>query len=287
MPSLRAPLLANGPRQFRRDLGSITPPRRTFLASSRCTRSHYDTLAVPRNATRAQIKTQFYKVKCRALPVYRDRSKADSVPQLSKKHHPDLNDQSPSSVKEFQRLSEAYAVLGDDRSRRAYDSSMAPSSPTPSSSYTSGAAHESHGSSFSNSYYASTASERRARAKYAWEYSRRTQARPSGSNYHRPNPFASARESPEGSHASHFARMAAEAARRASAGASAKAAKAEQFVEEEERLRNDGALWRLFRVVGLFGLVFWLGSGFRVSADEGADGVDVRWDEMAPDDRQS
>jgi len=41
---------------------------------------------------------------------------------LAKKHHPDLNPGDPGATKRFQRLSEAYQVIGNDAKRQEYDS---------------------------------------------------------------------------------------------------------------------------------------------------------------------
>ncbi|MGN0330889.1 MAG: DnaJ domain-containing protein [Kineothrix sp.] len=41
--------------------------------------------------------------------------------RLSKKYHPDMNPESPEARKRFQEISEAYAVLGNEEKRKAYD----------------------------------------------------------------------------------------------------------------------------------------------------------------------
>ncbi|KAI0349266.1 DnaJ-domain-containing protein [Trametes cingulata] len=77
-------------------------PQPRFMPST--LRGHYQTLDIPKNATRNQIKASLYK--------------------LSKKYHPDVNDD-PNAKEKFQAVSEAYGILGDERKQRAYDRSLA------------------------------------------------------------------------------------------------------------------------------------------------------------------
>ncbi|KAI0357974.1 DnaJ-domain-containing protein [Trametes cingulata] len=119
---------------------------RAFSTRASCSLSgHYQTLDIPKNATRNQIKASFYK--------------------LSKKYHPDVNDD-PNAKEKFQAVSEAYAILGDERKRRAYDRSLASESAT---SY----AHPPHEAHPHWSYEG-----RRRGASHAWEYSRRPNTGP-------------------------------------------------------------------------------------------------------------
>ncbi|KAF9793486.1 DnaJ-domain-containing protein [Thelephora terrestris] len=106
--------------------------------------SHYETLTVPQNATKAQIKSSFYR--------------------LSKKYHPDVNGDPGAQVK-FRAISEAYSILGHDRERRAYDRTLvdAPVS-KPGYNYT--------------TFY-ETRRQRGPKATYAWEPRRSS---PSSSN---------------------------------------------------------------------------------------------------------
>src|SRR6188508_2196924 len=64
-------------------------------------RDYYATLGVPRGASAADIKKAYRK--------------------LARQHHPDVNKSDPAAEKRFKEISEAYAVLGDDEKRKAYD----------------------------------------------------------------------------------------------------------------------------------------------------------------------
>lgn len=78
----------------------------TFRDSSE--RSHYDTLGVPTNATKSDLKKRFYV--------------------LSKETHPDVasNRNDPTAADRFSRVSEAYAILGNDEKRKIYDRDVLP-----------------------------------------------------------------------------------------------------------------------------------------------------------------
>ncbi|KAE8233629.1 hypothetical protein CF326_g1332 [Tilletia indica] len=124
-------------------LGDGFTARRTFSTSRPCEArgvDFYSVLGVPRTASQTEIKRQFY--------------------QLSKKFHPDVNRDDDDAKRKFQEVSEAYATLGHERTRRAYDADRGSSSSSYSQYNTSGGA-------------SSMNAERRARAAYAWDYTRR------------------------------------------------------------------------------------------------------------------
>ncbi|KAH9968073.1 hypothetical protein BC827DRAFT_1170053 [Russula dissimulans] len=129
-------------------------PRRTFSATrAHHAANHYDTLSVPRNASRSQIKSAYYR--------------------LSKQFHPDINDD-PQAREKFLTFSEAYTVLGDDRNRRLYDRSLAASGDRSSH-------HHHYQPPPPYSHYATANETRRRTANYAWERRHRP---PAGSNPH-------------------------------------------------------------------------------------------------------
>ena len=64
-------------------------------------KNFYATLGVPQNATSDEIKKAYKK--------------------LARENHPDLNPENIEAEKKFKEISEAHAVLGDDRKRQEYD----------------------------------------------------------------------------------------------------------------------------------------------------------------------
>ena len=64
-------------------------------------KNFYATLGVPQNATSDEIKKAYKK--------------------LARENHPDLNPENIEAEKKFKEVSEAHAVLGDDRKRQEYD----------------------------------------------------------------------------------------------------------------------------------------------------------------------
>ncbi|GAC96430.1 potential mitochondrial ATPase [Pseudozyma hubeiensis SY62] len=158
-------------RSTRRPTSSPTHPspsntgsgsKRSFSTSSHLsarTIDFYSTLQVPRSATQAQIKSQFYK--------------------LSKELHPDVNP-SEDAKKRFQQVSEAYATLSHPKDRKAYDRQSSSASSSSSSSNYSGYGDNVGGG---GGYYYNSEDNinRRARATYAWDYQRRRKAQESAS----------------------------------------------------------------------------------------------------------
>lgn len=67
-------------------------------------KDHYEVLKVHRHADKKTIKKQYYR--------------------LSKQYHPDLNPNNAEAHKKFLEVNEAYAVLGNEASRRQYDYDM-------------------------------------------------------------------------------------------------------------------------------------------------------------------
>lgn len=64
-------------------------------------KNYYEILEVSRDASATEIK-RIYRI-------------------LAKKYHPDKNKDDSEAIKKFQEISEAYSILGDEKSRTEYD----------------------------------------------------------------------------------------------------------------------------------------------------------------------
>lgn len=218
------------------------------FASSSLLSNHYQTLDVPHNATKSQIKTSFYK--------------------MSKQHHPDVSDD-PMSKAKFQAASEAYSILGDDRKRRAYDRELATGSSSVRRSHSHAPGHE-------YPYSQATYEGRRRGASYAWErqhpHQSHTYTHQTHSAYNRPppgyrahgtgpNPYTYAHNShaqaqyPHNPFASPYVRRAT---------GTKKGEK--DWQTAEDRARNVSGFWRAVQVFGIVMIVATVGGGFTASA---------------------
>ncbi|KZT01570.1 DnaJ-domain-containing protein [Laetiporus sulphureus 93-53] len=199
--------------------------RRGFSSTSFCRHEgHYGTLSVPKDASKSQIKSSFYK--------------------LSKMYHPDVT-QDPEAREKFHAVSEAYAVLGDDRRRRAYDRSLAvPSTVTHAKS-----------SSHSSPYSHWSSEGRRRGATYAWEHSRR----PGAGNYRPPPGYQTGYSHPAGSQfrpqSQHYDPFLSPHVRRATQKKSA-------AEEEHDRIQHESGFWRTMQVIGIIMAIATVGGGF-------------------------
>ena len=75
--------------------------RRCFHSTTLRERRYYDVLQLNHRADKRTIKANYYK--------------------LSKKYHPDLNPNNEQAHKMFVEINEAYAVLGNEASKKKYD----------------------------------------------------------------------------------------------------------------------------------------------------------------------
>ncbi|CAL1696738.1 unnamed protein product [Somion occarium] len=195
---------------------------RTFSCSVISKTHHYQTLSVPRDATKNQIK-------------------------LSKLYHPDVAKDLGAKEK-FQAVSEAYAILGDDRRRRAYDKTLG------STSSNGHPAH--HASSYAYQYPYDTV--RRRGATHAWSYARTSShahSRASGST-HKAGFGASFESSHPHArrHSDPFASPNVQKAtgRRKTVGDHT----------EADRVTAESSFWRAIQVIGVVLFVVTVGGGF-------------------------
>ncbi|OJA15717.1 hypothetical protein AZE42_09958 [Rhizopogon vesiculosus] len=139
-------------------------------------RDHYEALGIPSTATKAQIKA-WVIVFMKGAQSLDDLLTDYFDSQLSKKYHPDVTHDRTAQGK-FHAVSEAYAVLGDDRKRREYDRRFRHSS-SPSSPSHPFAQHP---------QATTTRPSRQAGSRNAWQSHPRHQQRdPNSSHAHDPN----------------------------------------------------------------------------------------------------
>ena len=86
------------------DFSLICRPSSNVKVTGNKIKTHYDTLGVSRAAEQSQIKEAFY--------------------ELSKAYHPDKRKTSTISDDKFKDISEAYTVLSNEATRKAYDQQL-------------------------------------------------------------------------------------------------------------------------------------------------------------------
>jgi len=83
--------------------------------------SHYETLSISESATRADIKKLVHPTSTHELPQTHKALLSRRFYELSKTHHPDRNRGDPHASKKFVKISNAYSILGNPKSREKYD----------------------------------------------------------------------------------------------------------------------------------------------------------------------
>lgn len=185
-------------------------------------------------------------MRCAAC-IRRSQSDEPRWSQLSKLYHPDMS-KDPKAKEKFQAVSDAYAVLGDDRKRRAYDKSLA-SVPPPR--YAPGMSSMDSDGPYYNPHP-------RRGATHAWEYSRRpgagrhyTPPHPQHTHHHTAQPGRDPFTNP------HVQRATGRKAPRLTT----------QGPSEADRVHHESGFWRVTQVVGIVLLVATIGGGFSANAN--------------------
>ncbi|TFK20094.1 DnaJ-domain-containing protein [Coprinopsis marcescibilis] len=195
--------------------------RRAFSSTPRRF-THYQTLGLPKDASKAQIKSHFYR--------------------LSKQHHPDLSTD-PASGNVFTKINEAYQVLSNDRERRAYDRTLL---------------HRGTPLSGQTPYSPHAPPSRTTRSTFAWEYKYTTRTAKGTYTYTASSTGGPRKQRPaEASSANRpFTRPlyhdVLTGTRR----------KAEDFAKEVDRVRNLSATGRALQIVGFLAVGISLFGGF-------------------------
>ncbi|KAF8513731.1 DnaJ-domain-containing protein [Hysterangium stoloniferum] len=211
-----------------------------FFSASHFLSGHYETLNVPKNASKAAIKASYYK--------------------LSKKYHPDVNTD-PGAKARFQAVSDAYSILGDDRRRRKYNrESEAVSSYRPEYTQT----RHPHQHYYDPGFMYET---RRRGASYAWENTRRSRAQ-----HHPPPPPPFSQRAERNAFGTHrsgtvgddFPRRPRRDGRDpfASPNVRRSTGRGDPFETMEDRLKGESIATRFAQVVGILFFIMLLSGGF-------------------------
>ncbi|KAI0791593.1 DnaJ domain-containing protein [Irpex lacteus] len=223
-------------RRFIQDTYSCVQCRTRHFHGSSSTRDHYDTLSIPHDATKSQIKSSFYK--------------------LSKLYHPDVTTD-PGAKEKFQRVSEAYATLGDDRKRRAYDRSLTSGGSglhrhaAPSSAYP--GTHWAHGHD--------PGVRRKPGATHAWQKHNAPGTGPYWKGQPRSSPYTHPRASPE----FHQDPFESPHVRRAT-GHNTNNARYRHGLSAADKMNHVSSFWRAVQIIGVVMFVATVGGGFSASA---------------------
>ncbi|KAI0083804.1 DnaJ domain-containing protein [Irpex rosettiformis] len=214
---------------------------RQFHGSS-STRDHYNTLSVPQNANKNQIKSSFYK--------------------LSKLYHPDVT-ADPGAKEKFQKVSEAYAVLGDDRRRRAYDRQLEASGsglhrhPAPASAYpgygTNTTGHWGHGHD--------PGARRRPGATHAWQRHNAPGTGPYWKGQPKSSPYTHPKAGPE----FHQDPFNSPHVRKAT-GHNSNLSRHQHRFSAADRMNHVSSFWRAVQIIGVVMFVATIGGGLSASA---------------------
>ncbi|KAH8112404.1 hypothetical protein DFH11DRAFT_1607425 [Phellopilus nigrolimitatus] len=224
--------------------------------------THYDTLGVPRTASRMEIKSNYF----------------------DKKYHPDVNrDKDETAKNKFHEVSEAYAVLSSDREKRAYDRKLGEarthsraqphSSTAGSTAEASRWAYEMHGT-------------RKRGATHAWEgpraYGHRahqheqprhgqhsSHSNPSDNPYRPPGAFSASQSQTSGRHydpsASSSSQSSSQAQQRLRPHLyplAGRQAREEEERQLHDRLTQESNITRFLRALGIIIVVSWVGGGW-------------------------
>ncbi|KAI5121608.1 hypothetical protein M0805_009479 [Coniferiporia weirii] len=222
--------------------------------------THYDTLGVPRAASRMEIKASYFR--------------------LSKKYHPDARAHKAdggggidekAAAEKFHAVSEAYAVLSSDRQRRAYDRTLGVA---PTAAGTRMGASTSTGTGEASRWAYEMHERRRRGATHAWEGARTYRAhqhphphqqhagmRHSGAAAHGRayDPTSSSQSHPSASASPHPSEANVDKERWTPQPLRGRSAREEAERRAYDRVVRESSVGRFLRTVGIILVVSWIG----------------------------